>query len=84
MFFLSSDGNGCSGAKRRAAVLVSAIAAAAGGIAVSLFDHKHDDEGVAAGDGSTWQVTAIVIGAVVIVTALVVHLVRWKRDQEAG
>ena len=84
MFFLPSDGNCCSGPKRRTAVLVSAIAAAAVGIAVSLFDHKHDDEGVATGDGSTWHIASIAIMVAVIVTALVVLLVRWKRGQEEG
>lgn len=82
MFMIPTGGGCCSGAKRRTALVISAIAAASGGIAVSLFDHKHDGDGAAAGDASAWHVPAIAIGAVVIVTALVLLLVRWKRGEE--
>ena len=78
--FVFPSGRECSG-KRRAAVLVSAVAAAIGGLVSSLLKHgwNVDEPGV----DPTWHFVSLGVCALVIVVGVGLLLVRWRRDQES-
>jgi hypothetical protein len=79
MFFLYSRRCQRPGA-RRAAVIVSAIAAAAGTLVSSLLKDGwlSDDPGV----DNTWRFVAMGVAGLVIVGGVVVLLYQWRRKQE--
>ena len=78
--FLIPSGRECSG-KRRAAVLLSAIVAAIGGLVGSLLEHgwNVDEPGV----DPTWHFVSLGVCALVVVVGAGLLLVRWRRGQES-